>query len=98
LLRLTKEYWVLTYDIGAIPGYVGAVFLIVLVISGRTWYPRWTVISNPAVLLTLSPLADRAPAPLGALLVGGFTNLSIAVFFLISVITTWKRCDSALLE
>jgi len=38
----------------------------------------------------LSPLAERVPAPLGAILVGGFTNLSIAIFFLVPVSTTWR--------
>jgi len=41
--------------------------------------------------MVLSPFADRVPAPLGAILVGGFTNLSIAIFFLVSLLTTWNR-------
>jgi hypothetical protein len=61
------------------------------VLFAKTWYPRWTVVANPAVLAVLSPLADRAPAPFGAVLSGGFTNLTIALFFLVSVGTTWKR-------
>jgi len=95
LLAAMKSYWALAYNLGAIPGYIGAVLLIALIVLGRTWYPRWTVITNPAVLLAFSPLADQVPSPLGAILVGGFTNLSIAVFFLVSVLTTWKREDSA---
>jgi len=38
----------------------------------------------------MAPLAERVPSPLGAVLVGGFTNLSIAAFFFISVLSTWK--------
>jgi len=83
----------LAYNLGAAPGYLGAVLLLGLVLLGKTWYPRWTALANPAVLVVLSPLADRAPAPLGAVLSGGFTNLSIALFFLVSVLTTWKRAD-----
>jgi hypothetical protein len=45
--------------------------------------------------MVLSPLADRVPAPLGAILVGGSTNLSIAIFFLVSVATTWNRLRDA---
>jgi hypothetical protein len=33
------------------------------------------------------------PAPLGAIFVGGFTNLSIAGFFLVSIFTTWRQRD-----
>lgn len=72
------------------PGYVGAVLLVVLVALGKTRYPKWTVLANPAILLLLSPLADATPAPVGAILVGGFTNLTIAVFFLVSLVTTWR--------
>lgn len=95
LLAAMKSYWTLAYDLGAIPGYVGAALLVGLVLLPKTYYPRWTVIANPAVLSMLSPLAARVPSPLGAILVGGFTNLSIAVFFLTSICTTWKARQDA---
>jgi hypothetical protein len=95
LLAAMKSYWTLAYDLGAIPGYIGAVLLVGLVLLRKTYYPRWTVLANPAVLIMLSPIADRVPSPLGAILVGGFTNLSIAVFFLVSVSTTWKGSADA---
>ncbi len=91
LLTAVNSYWELAYNIGAVPGFAGAIVLIGLVLWGKTWYPRWTVLANPAVLMLLSPLAERVPAPFGAVLSGGFTNLSIAVFFLVSVWTTWRR-------
>ena len=90
VLQATNSYWDLAYNLGAAPGYLGAILLIGLVLFGKTRYPRWTALANPAVLVLLSPLADRAPAPLGAVLSGGFTNLSIALFFLVSVLTTWN--------
>ena len=90
LLAAIKSYWELAYNLGAIPGYLGAVLLFGLVLLRKTYYPRWTVVANPAVLTVLSPLADRVTAPLGAILVGGFTNLSIAIFFLVSIATTWN--------
>ena len=93
VVQATNDYWDLAYNIGAVPGYIGAVLLIGLVLWGKTWYPRWTVLANPAALILLEPLADRAPAPIGAVLSGGFTNLSIAVFFVVSVATSWTRED-----
>jgi hypothetical protein len=66
-----------------------------VVLQRKTYNPLWTVVANPAVLMVLSPLADRAPAPLSAMLVGGFTNLSIAIFFLVSLLTTWNRRQGA---
>jgi len=90
LLPATNSYWNLAYSVGAVPGYAGALLLLALVVLGKTNYPRWTVVASPAVLLLLAPLAEKLPAPLGAVLVGGFTNLSIAVFFLVSSLTTWR--------
>ncbi len=95
LLTAVKFYWTLAYDLGAIPGYIGAVLLLGLVLLRKTYYPRWTAIASPAVLSILSFLGARVPSPLGAILVGGFTNLSIAVFFLVSVSTTWKDRQDA---
>lgn len=91
LIPAMDSYWNLAYNIGAVPGYFGAIVLIGLVVLGKTWYPRWTVLANPGTLMLLSRLADRAPAPFGAVLSGGFTNLSIAAFFLVSLWTTWER-------
>ncbi|MGH7654947.1 MAG: DUF6796 family protein, partial [Gemmatimonadaceae bacterium] len=89
VLGATTSYWALVYNVGAIPGYIGATVLIGLVLAGRTWYPRWTVLANPAVLIAFAPLLRLMPAPLGAPLVGGSANLSIAIFFLTSVLSTW---------
>jgi uncharacterized protein DUF6796 len=91
LLTITKSYWTLSYNLASIPGYLAGVILMGLVLTRRTWYPRWTALVNPGVLILLSPLAAKVPSPLGAILVGGSANLSIAVFFLVSVATAWTR-------
>ncbi len=94
LMQATNSYWNLAYNIGAVPGYAGALLLIALVLLGKTWYPKWTVLANPAALMLLSPLADRAPALFGAILTGGSTNLSIGIFFVVSLWTTWTRPET----
>jgi hypothetical protein len=91
LLATTQEYWRLAYVLTEIPGYLGSLLLLVLVLLGRTSYPRWTALANPGVLLLGSSLPEWVPAPLGSVLTGGSTNLSIATFFLVSVATTWWR-------
>src|ERR1700756_3214119 len=91
LITAISSYWSLAYNMGAFPGYAGSALLAALVVTGKTFYPRWTVLVNPGLLIrVLLPFARLVPAPLGAILVGGFTNLSIAAFFLVSVVTTWK--------
>jgi hypothetical protein len=96
LMQAINSYWNLAYNIGAVPGYAGALLLIALVLFGKTWYPKWTILANPAALMLLSPLAGRAPAPFGAILAGGFTNITIAIFFLVSLWTTWTRPETAM--
>jgi hypothetical protein len=95
MLQSTNSYWDLAYNLGAVPGYAGAILLIALVLLGKTYYPKWTVLANPAALMLLSPLADRVPAPFGAILTGGSTNLTIAIFFLVSLWTTWTRPETS---
>ena len=85
-LDYVNRYWNLLYIMSATPGYIGTVLLGYLVITGRTWYPRWGVFSNPAIFLAvLSIGASRIPSPLGAILVGGTINLSVAAFFAASL-------------
>ncbi len=81
----------MAYNLAAIPAYLGGILLLILVLFGKTLYPRWTVVANFGVLSLVAPFAERIPAPLGAVLVGGFINLSIAVFFLVSLISTCNR-------
>jgi hypothetical protein len=85
-----QSYWTIAYNMGATPGYFGAAMLAILVVLGKTRYPRWTILANPAALILLSPLAERVPSPIGAVLVGGSANLAIAIFFLVSCVTTWN--------
>jgi Family of unknown function (DUF6796) len=91
LVAAIRSYWNAAYDLSAVPGYVGFLLLIVLVLLGRTRYPRWTAMANPAVLLLFEPLAEKGPAPWGAVLTGGFTNLSFVTFFVVSLAATWNE-------
>jgi len=90
LVAALKDYWSFAYQMAEVPAYVAAILLLILVLWGKSRYPRWTVLANFGVLSLFAPLAERVPSPLGAVLVGGFTNLSIALFFLVSVTSTWN--------
>ena len=98
VVQAINQYWDIAYYFGAVPAYFAFILLVALVLFGKTWYPRWTVLSKPAVLLLFSPLADMTPAPLGAALTGGFTNLSIALFFTVSIWATWDSTARARTE
>lgn len=85
-----NSYWDIVYNIGAIPGILAAILLFFLILFRKTAYPRWTVLFNPALLIFISPLTEKIPAPLGAIFYGGSANLSIALFFFVSLFTTWN--------
>jgi hypothetical protein len=90
LITALKDYWYFAYQMAEVPAYLSAILLLILVALGKSRYPRWTMLANFGVVSLLAPLAERVPSPFGAILVGGFTNLSIALFFLVSVTSTWK--------
>ncbi len=89
LSLLLKSYWNTAWAIAAAPGYLLALLLAALVIGGRTNYPRWTTLANPAVLAGALLVLPPAPAPFGAALAGGDANLALALFFIVSVVSTW---------
>ncbi|MFZ0298842.1 MAG: hypothetical protein WAM13_10885 [Candidatus Sulfotelmatobacter sp.] len=63
LLTIIKSYWTVAYNLTSIPGYFGSLLLMGLVLTRRPWYPRWTVLVNPGVLILLSPVAAKIPSP-----------------------------------
>jgi Family of unknown function (DUF6796) len=93
LFAALRRYWELAYDLAAVPAYIGAILLLLVVLFRKSIYPRWTVLANFGLLSILAPLASQVPSPIGAILVGGFTNLSIAIFFLVSVLSTWSATE-----
>ena len=50
---------------------------------------------NAALIAELAAAVDdlENDEAVGAIVVGGFTNLSIAVFFLVSVLSTWNATE-----
>jgi hypothetical protein len=90
LANQINDYWNVAYYLGVGPAYLACALLVLAIFTGSTAYPRWTTIFNPAVSLLVSPLLVYVPSPLGAPLVGGDANLFTALYFLVSVLTTWN--------
>lgn len=63
-----------------------------LTLWGRTGWPRWMALFNPAVLYIVLGSASWLPAPLGQPIAGGGFNLAFALFFLASLLSDqpWK--------
>jgi hypothetical protein len=68
-------------------GYPTMLLLFTLILFKQTTYPRWTALMNPGLLMLISPVAVHIPAPFGAAIVGGFYNLTLSLFFLVSLLT-----------
>ena len=83
-----KQYTLLFYDAAGVVGGITSLLLLFAVLSRKSLYPRWTAIVNPGFLFLLSPLAGFIPAPLGAIVYGGYFNLVFVVFFSVMVFST----------
>lgn len=76
----------------AVPGAIASVILAVLVLRGRTHLPRWTLVANPLLLVAvLLPAFAAAPAPIGAVLLGGSASILLLVFFAVAQGSSWGR-------
>ena len=88
LETVMRAYLAFVYRLAEVVGYPSALLLFVLVLMGRTTYPRWSVFLNPGLLMLASSLVVFLPAPIGAPIVGGLFNLAFVVFFALSLATT----------
>lgn len=75
-----------------VPGAIASVILAVQVLRRRTHLPRWTVVANPLLLVAvLLPAFAAAPAPIGAVLLGGSASILLLLFFAVAQGSTWGR-------
>jgi len=89
-----KQYTSLFYNTMLAGAGVVSALLLFVVLSGRSLYPRWSAVVNPGILLLLRPLADFVPAPLGAIVSGGYLNLVFVVFFSVTVLVARSTNDT----
>lgn len=77
-------YWAEVQGLLQLAAYPAAIGALVLVGLKRTRLPRWTALANFGLLTLAEPVARLLPAPLGAPIVAGFSNLAVAVWFAVS--------------
>ena len=65
---------------------IGLIVFLVLMIAGKTTFPRWMAIFTPGVLFMLKPLSRKLPKGLHMLICGGFSNIIFIVYYIISII------------
>jgi hypothetical protein len=88
LYNQIKDYMSLFYNTMFAGAEVVSLLLLFTVLSGKSLYPRWCVVVNPGILFLLRPLADFMPAPLGAIVTGGYLNLVFVLFFSVNIMVT----------
>jgi putative effector of murein hydrolase LrgA (UPF0299 family) len=72
----------------------GGGLLLYAVLAGKSLFPRWTALVNPALIFLLQPLAVFIPAPIGLIVVGGYINLVMSLFFMVATFSTWTVSGS----
>lgn len=85
------SYGEVLYLVASSAGFIACPILLILVLTGRSRYPRWTAVANPGLWIPLSVLVSRLPEPYGAAVFGGYFNLVFAAFFTVSIISTWNE-------
>lgn len=91
-----RNYAAGVYSIAEITGYPAIALLALLIVTGRTDYPRWFCMLLPVVpLLLLQWITPSVPAPLGSLVGGSAANIAFTLFFAFSVALTSARAVGA---
>lgn len=88
LSKAIGQYMGLTFTVAAVPFVAASLILLMVVLTGRSNYPRWTVLANPGLLMVFKPLTSYIPGPLGGIIWGGYYNLVFCLFFAVSLATT----------
>ncbi len=87
-----RDFAANVYLIAELAGYPAVMLLGVLVVLGRSDYPRWFCMLTPAIpMLLLQFVTPWVPAPFGSLAGGSAVNLSFALFFAVSIALTGER-------
>lgn len=86
-LDYIHRYLDIIYSIMLYLGIIWTALLFYLVIFKKSLYPKWLLIFTPTILVLLSgTIRSITPYPLGAIIYGGWLNLSYLIFFTVSLI------------
>jgi hypothetical protein len=93
LLEVGKLWSALSYPMYAV-GVLGTIAVYVLVLSGRSGFPRWLLLFLPTVISMTSTVLREyflmLPAPFGGVVRGGWINGSFVIFFALALWVFWR--------
>ena len=90
-LELAEEYSILNFAMMFIPSMIAYLTLTFLILTDKTYYPKWIVLFSPIVLFWLSPLMQMLPQPYMMIIAGGWSNIICMIFFSVSTVVLLKR-------
>lgn len=90
-LKLAEVYSLSVIYIMILFSLVGQLILTYLILTKKTYYPRWIILLSPIVLLWFSVLIELLPHPYGIIASSSWGNMVFIIFFSISTITLLKK-------
>jgi hypothetical protein len=85
-------YWKVIVVIMLTELLFSSIMYALIIITGKTLYPRWMAILNPlCILLFLFPFIFILPAPVGGFIAPAYLNISTMVFFVFSTAVVYKK-------
>lgn len=85
-------YWKLIIAIMFSELVLGSVLFVLLVLGGKTLYPRWMAFLNPLCITALMfAVIPVIPSPVGGFVGPAVLNLSTLIFFVISTVLIYEK-------
>lgn len=86
LLEIVESYAVTNFLVMMILNMLGFALLAYLILTKKSYYPKWMVLCSPLVLIWFSDLVRLLPQPFKIIIAGGWSNITAILFFAVS---TW---------
>ncbi|MHB8063712.1 MAG: DUF6796 family protein [Ruminiclostridium sp.] len=92
LVKQFDFYWKVLVIIMLTEILVSSITYVLLILRGKTLYPKWMAILNPiCVLLFVFPIIFAIPAPFGGFIAPTYMNISTMIFLTFSTVVIYKK-------
>lgn len=96
LMQQYNIYWIILMVIMTVEILLCSVIYSVVVAKGKTSYPRWMAIFNPALVVAITlPLVFLIPYPIGGYIAPACLNISTILFFILTMVLKRKATIEA---
>jgi len=91
LLRLYELRYETLLDIARLGVTIASILFVVLILTGRSAYPRWVALLNPFLLIALCFVAWLTVPTVGLFIMPVALNVAFAILFAVSSAIAWAR-------